>query len=274
MPRWGKASGQSWQSGIDSVPTAVGASAPATVESSTLTPAIVEACAAGNVLDLTSSGSDRVGEVVPGLACWLQELQLEAHIARAVSWVDEQGACSLEEVLENLEDFTDSLRLSPPERERLRHRGKTTAQNQPVATATSGESASSATQEPVPAQRPRSWRYRGDRTGGTTHTSFEEEEETFPWPERGSSHEIGGSDNCLDWPEARASATSAELALRAENEDDPEEDEPEDEDEITRDETEVLLHRQASGGAAAPPKHCRVHRGLSGTVRRTQSGHS
>eukprot|EP00928_Gymnodinium_smaydae_P044444 TRINITY_DN29649_c0_g1_i1.p1 TRINITY_DN29649_c0_g1~~TRINITY_DN29649_c0_g1_i1.p1 ORF type:complete len:355 (+),score=112.31 TRINITY_DN29649_c0_g1_i1:160-1065(+) len=61
----------------------------------------------------------RVEEALPGLTVWLAELQLSAYHEAASAWIDEQGACSLEEIVENLDDFADGLELKPLERARL-----------------------------------------------------------------------------------------------------------------------------------------------------------
>eukprot|EP00440_Ansanella_granifera_P002228 gb/GFBE01002415.1/.p1 GENE.gb/GFBE01002415.1/~~gb/GFBE01002415.1/.p1 ORF type:complete len:298 (+),score=79.71 gb/GFBE01002415.1/:1-894(+) len=58
-------------------------------------------------------------ELVPGLAVWLAELRLSGYEKAAASWAEEQGACELEEIVENLEDFASDLGLKPLEKKRL-----------------------------------------------------------------------------------------------------------------------------------------------------------
>ena len=43
--------------------------------------------------------------MVPGLRAWLAELRLENYLGPAESWAEEQGAVSLEEIVEFAEDF-------------------------------------------------------------------------------------------------------------------------------------------------------------------------
>mmetsp|Transcript_11858 Transcript_11858/g.21663 ORF Transcript_11858/g.21663 Transcript_11858/m.21663 type:complete len:301 (+) Transcript_11858:131-1033(+) len=62
-------------------------------------------------------------EVLPGLTAWLRELKLSPYTAAASSWIEEQGACSLDEIVENLEDFADGVNLKPLERKRLQKSG-------------------------------------------------------------------------------------------------------------------------------------------------------
>eukprot|EP00403_Amphidinium_massartii_P003818 CAMPEP_0178383870 /NCGR_PEP_ID=MMETSP0689_2-20121128/7223_1 /TAXON_ID=160604 /ORGANISM="Amphidinium massartii, Strain CS-259" /LENGTH=300 /DNA_ID=CAMNT_0020004101 /DNA_START=137 /DNA_END=1036 /DNA_ORIENTATION=- len=69
-----------------------------------------------------SSSAAKV-EALPGLTAFLMELKLSTYAAAANAWVDEQGACSLDEVLENMEDFADGLKLKPLERKRLEKNG-------------------------------------------------------------------------------------------------------------------------------------------------------
>jgi len=58
-------------------------------------------------------------DVIPGFNAWLRQLKLESYSAKTTKWIEEEGACSLEEVIENLEDFADGLNLKPLERKRL-----------------------------------------------------------------------------------------------------------------------------------------------------------
>lgn len=58
-------------------------------------------------------------EAVAGLAVFLEQVSLSKYLATASAWVEEQGACNLEEVVENLEDFAAGLELRPLELNRL-----------------------------------------------------------------------------------------------------------------------------------------------------------
>ena len=48
---------------------------------------------------------------VPGLRAWLARLNLTDHVHAAVFWADRMGACALEEIVENFEDFANDLGL-------------------------------------------------------------------------------------------------------------------------------------------------------------------
>lgn len=52
---------------------------------------------------------------VLGLRNWLRELDLEDYTHQAMMWAEEMGACDLDEVLENLEDFSEHLGLERAE---------------------------------------------------------------------------------------------------------------------------------------------------------------
>lgn len=58
-------------------------------------------------------------EVLPGLKLWLAEAKLSKYLEAAERWVDEQGACSLDEVEEVLDDFATDLGFKALERQRL-----------------------------------------------------------------------------------------------------------------------------------------------------------
>lgn len=62
-------------------------------------------------------------ETVPGLHMWLTELKLSRYVEAAASWCDEMGACTLEEVLENLDDFAADVGMKPLEQKRLQRDG-------------------------------------------------------------------------------------------------------------------------------------------------------
>mmetsp|Transcript_27362 Transcript_27362/g.53494 ORF Transcript_27362/g.53494 Transcript_27362/m.53494 type:complete len:770 (+) Transcript_27362:151-2460(+) len=61
---------------------------------------------------------------VPGLAAWMLELKIQHALPEARQWLAEMGACCLEEVLENMDDFMDALQLKPLERRRVINSGK------------------------------------------------------------------------------------------------------------------------------------------------------
>ncbi|CAK9034749.1 unnamed protein product [Durusdinium trenchii] len=67
-------------------------------------------------------------DVVPRLGAWLRELRLEAYLAAANEWAEEQGAVSLEEILEFAEDFTQDLKMKSLERKRIVENGEAAAQ--------------------------------------------------------------------------------------------------------------------------------------------------
>jgi len=56
---------------------------------------------------------------VPGLAAWLREMKLTRSLPRAREWLDEMGACRLDEVLEILDEFAEGVELRPLEVKRL-----------------------------------------------------------------------------------------------------------------------------------------------------------
>jgi len=84
-------------------------------------------------------------EAMPGLACWLRELKLSPYLATASQWIEEQGACSLDEVVENLEDFADAIGLKKLERKRLEREAEAAAK-------VAMEAAASAEQAPKKAE--------------------------------------------------------------------------------------------------------------------------
>jgi len=56
---------------------------------------------------------------VPDLEEWLQELRLEEYVVAAAKWCSEMGAVALEEIAENIEDFSADISLKPIERQRV-----------------------------------------------------------------------------------------------------------------------------------------------------------
>mmetsp|Transcript_48749 Transcript_48749/g.115827 ORF Transcript_48749/g.115827 Transcript_48749/m.115827 type:complete len:650 (-) Transcript_48749:8-1957(-) len=92
-------------------------------------------------------------EPVPGLQAWLQGLDLLQLSAQASKWTEEQGACELAEIVENLEDFMEALAMEPAVRARVRGSAASTAkavssrllqQSATCGAAASGRAASSA----------------------------------------------------------------------------------------------------------------------------------
>ena len=70
----------------------------------------------------TSKGIEMEGPV-PGLSQFLQALGLEAYALSAKRWAQEQGACSLSELVENADDLATALGLSPSQRAQLQRGG-------------------------------------------------------------------------------------------------------------------------------------------------------
>mmetsp|Transcript_122868 Transcript_122868/g.342396 ORF Transcript_122868/g.342396 Transcript_122868/m.342396 type:complete len:215 (+) Transcript_122868:168-812(+) len=64
------------------------------------------------------------GEAVPGLRLWLADLDLEDHLEIVNEWCQEMGAAVLVEVVENVEDLAETLRLPPEEVLSLQERGR------------------------------------------------------------------------------------------------------------------------------------------------------
>jgi len=53
------------------------------------------------------------------LAQFLDGARLSKYLKTALKWCDEQGAASIEDVVENTEDFEEALNLKPLEKKRL-----------------------------------------------------------------------------------------------------------------------------------------------------------
>lgn len=64
---------------------------------------------------------------VPGLRAWLARLNLTDHVHAAVFWADRMGACALEEIVENFDDFANDLGLGLEAQEAGRHAQEVTA---------------------------------------------------------------------------------------------------------------------------------------------------
>ena len=67
---------------------------------------------------------------VPGLRQWLARLNLTDHIHAAVFWADRMGACALEEIVENFDDFAADLGLADRKLEACQHAQDVTAENE------------------------------------------------------------------------------------------------------------------------------------------------
>ncbi|CAL1130195.1 unnamed protein product [Cladocopium goreaui] len=63
-------------------------------------------------------------EVIPRLRAWLAKLQLEHYLAAAEQWAEEQGAVSLEELVEFGEDMAKDLKMKALERKRVVEQGE------------------------------------------------------------------------------------------------------------------------------------------------------
>lgn len=72
------------------------------------------------VVVVRSARAGRTVAPVPGLSSVLCECGLTAKAEAAEKWVDEMGACDLEEIVENVDDFSKALGLAAQETERLR----------------------------------------------------------------------------------------------------------------------------------------------------------
>lgn len=66
-------------------------------------------------------------DIIPGLTMWLDELKLGKFFESVTSWIENTGACSLEEVVDSMDEFADALNLKPLERNRLQKNGSTAA---------------------------------------------------------------------------------------------------------------------------------------------------
>jgi len=82
-------------------------------------PAAPAATVAAPAAAIAAPGAAATDEAIAGLSTWLRQLKLDSYSAAATEWAEEEGACSLEEIIENLEDFADGLKLKPLERKRL-----------------------------------------------------------------------------------------------------------------------------------------------------------
>eukprot|EP00913_Durusdinium_trenchii_P017051 g16036.t1 len=63
------------------------------------------------------------GEAVPGLQLWLSRMGLEEHLPAANEWCQEMGASVLEEVIDDLDDFTEALDIPEGDTDTLKKTG-------------------------------------------------------------------------------------------------------------------------------------------------------
>lgn len=89
-------------------------------------------------------------DVVLGLTAWLNELRLGSYLEAASNWAEEQGAISLSEIIENLDDFADDMKMKPVERKRLTEKAEAAAES---AVAAAKAAAAAAPAAPVAARR-------------------------------------------------------------------------------------------------------------------------
>jgi len=71
----------------------------------------------------------KVAEAIPGLERWLAELKLTKYLDATLAWADEQGACDLEEIMDNLDDYIKDLALKKLEGQRARMHGASAMQS-------------------------------------------------------------------------------------------------------------------------------------------------
>ncbi|CAK9022928.1 unnamed protein product [Durusdinium trenchii] len=69
------------------------------------------------------------GEAVPGLQLWLSRMGLEEHLPAANEWCQEMGASVLEEVIDDLDDFTEALDIPEGDTDTLKKRGRVSFSN-------------------------------------------------------------------------------------------------------------------------------------------------
>eukprot|EP00929_Paragymnodinium_shiwhaense_P123752 TRINITY_DN9800_c0_g1_i1.p1 TRINITY_DN9800_c0_g1~~TRINITY_DN9800_c0_g1_i1.p1 ORF type:complete len:196 (-),score=35.71 TRINITY_DN9800_c0_g1_i1:106-630(-) len=87
----------------------------------TFGPKTYESDDVGQDVDLTANGES----AVPGLAGWLRHMGLLRHLPHANVWCVQNGASELEEVLDNLDDFSENLlELESSEKETLSKRAR------------------------------------------------------------------------------------------------------------------------------------------------------
>jgi len=69
----------------------------------------------GGALGGASSG----GEELPGLNQWLHSLKICRHKENITLWIIENGACDLDEIVENLDELSDSIPFTQIEKKRV-----------------------------------------------------------------------------------------------------------------------------------------------------------
>mmetsp|Transcript_31512 Transcript_31512/g.91141 ORF Transcript_31512/g.91141 Transcript_31512/m.91141 type:complete len:345 (-) Transcript_31512:104-1138(-) len=102
-------------------PTPAPAPAPVLARMATATAApepVPVLAAAPDEGDAAEAEQEEEGAIL-GLAAFMEQLSLSKHLHTAAVWIEEQGACNLEEVLENIEEFAEALPLRPLEKSRL-----------------------------------------------------------------------------------------------------------------------------------------------------------
>lgn len=67
-------------------------------------------------------------EEFPGLNAWLHHLHITKHKEAVLAWIKESGACDIDEIIENLDDLTESVTMTPIEKKRVYRDAKTAAQ--------------------------------------------------------------------------------------------------------------------------------------------------
>ena len=67
----------------------------------------------------TEGGSVEEELLERDLEKFLEGARLSKYLQPALDWCDEQGAATIEDIVENTEDFADALSLKPLERKRL-----------------------------------------------------------------------------------------------------------------------------------------------------------
>jgi len=75
--------------------------------------------AAATVPAASPAEDHSAAELLPGLSAWLEALKLEKYSDAMNKWIEDQGPCCLEEVLECCEELADDLGLKPIEKKRL-----------------------------------------------------------------------------------------------------------------------------------------------------------
>merc|ERR1712060_628120 len=83
------------------------------------TPKFKDASQIARLQELTDTVKLEQGTSIVGLGAWLRKHGLQRYEALAERWCMDMGAISVQEILENWEEFADALALKPLERKRL-----------------------------------------------------------------------------------------------------------------------------------------------------------